>query len=518
MSELWELSASELSRRLEAREVSSEEATGAYLARIDALNGRLRAFTEVLRAEALEAARRADARRKEGARGPLLGVPVSIKESIDCAGKASTLGVASRRAHVAKADGAMVQLLREAGAVILGRTNVPQFLIYHESRNPLFGTCANPWSLAHTPGGSSGGEGAALAAGMSALGVGTDIGGSIRVPAHFSGIAGLKPTPDRWSNRGSNTALLGQEGIRGQIGPMARTSADVALFMAAIDPLRLSALDGRSPPLPWRDPASFELKGMRVGVMREDGWVPTSAAVLRGIERAAAALAARGCEVVEFTPPALDEVIEMYFSALSADGGATMLPGLAGGEVDPVLRALVRMVKLPGPLRRGLAKVLERMGEGRASRLLGTVGERSVADLWRLTHRIRGYRFTLTEALDRARIDLVIGAAHATPALPHGRSKDFAVAGAASMLWNLAHFPAGVVPVTRVRAEETRRAGRRDRFEKIAAEVDARSAGLPVGVQVAARPWQDELVVAGMLAIEAGVSADADFPKTPVSL
>src|SRR5262249_39232971 len=162
--------------------------------RIAEIDGRIRAFTAVFREEALASARRADEERAQGkVRGALHGMPVSVKESLDMAGCASTLGCHARRAQVADRDGGVLRRLRKSGAVVLGRTNVSQLLMYHESRNPLYGQTANPWSLSHTPGGSSGGEAAALAAGMSPLGVGTDIGGSIRVPAHFCGIAGLKP-------------------------------------------------------------------------------------------------------------------------------------------------------------------------------------------------------------------------------------------------------------------------------------------------------------------------------------
>ena len=225
MHDLCRKTAVELCRLLAAGEISSEELTRAHLDRIDRVDARVKAFTMVLRHEALAAARRADEERRRGdARSPLHGLPISVKESLDMAGLASTLGAVSRKTHRAGEDAVVIELLRDAGAVILGRTNVSQLLLYHESRNPLFGQTANPWSLDHTPGGSSGGEGAAIAAGMSPLGVGTDVGGSIRVPAHFSGIAGLKPTLDRWSNGGSNTALRGQEAVRSQVGPMARTA------------------------------------------------------------------------------------------------------------------------------------------------------------------------------------------------------------------------------------------------------------------------------------------------------
>src|SRR5205814_3992006 len=133
---------------------------------------------------------------------------------------------------------AMVAILRERGAILLGRTNLSQTMYFPEARNPLFGETANPWSGAHSPGGSSGGEGAAIASGMSPLGIGTDIGGSIRVPAHFCGVAGIKPTLDRLPMRGIATGIAGQEAVRAMCGPLARTAGDLQFFFGALDPKR----------------------------------------------------------------------------------------------------------------------------------------------------------------------------------------------------------------------------------------------------------------------------------------
>ena len=509
--------AHELSRLLAAREISSEELVRAHLDRIAERDGALRAFTTVLGDEAVAASRRADEERRRGeVRGPLHGLPVSMKESLDLAGHASTLGAASRKGLRAAEDAAIVEMFRRAGAVILGRTNVSQLLLYHESRNPLFGQTANAWSLDHTPGGSSGGEGTAIAAGMSPLGVGTDVGGSIRVPAHFSGIAGLKPTLDRWSNLGSNTSLLGQEGIRSQLGPMARSARDLALAMAAIDPRELSALDGRVPPLPFEDPARVDLAKIRVGVFADDGVVPPSAAVARALREAAEALRSRGAEVVDFTPPGLPDAAYDYLAAMTADGGATALSVIAGEPIDPSLASMKLLTRVPPRVRAAAARVARLAGEPRLARVLESVGERDVAAYWKLIAALRKHRTLIAAAMKRAQIDVILCPPHATPALPHGLSRDFTLAGSPSMLWNLVQFPAGVVPVTRVRASETTRVSPADRLEKQAAKVDAQSAGLPVGVQVVGRPWEEDMVLAAMIGIEEAASTGPEFPRAPV--
>jgi fatty acid amide hydrolase len=516
-SDLCSKSATELSRLLAASEISSEELTKAHLERIDAVDRGIRAFTTVFRYEALAAARRADEERRRGeVRGPLHGLPVTVKESLDMDGFASTLGAPSRRNLRAKEDAGITQMLREAGAVILGRTNVSQLLLYNESRNPIFGQTANPWSPDHAPGGSSGGESAAIAAGMSPLGIGTDIGGSIRVPACSTGIAGLKPSLDRWTNKGSNTALVGQEVIRSQLGPMARSAHDLVLAMRALDPARMSALDPRVPPLPFADPARIAPSSLRVGVFTDDGLVPSSAAVVRAVNEAAAALRSQGATVIDFTPPGMTEIAYDYFAAMSADGGATAARVLAGGAVDPSLQPLLLLARVPPSVRRAAARVAEIAGEHRVARFLAAVGEKSVAEIWAVTARLRSARVAILAAMAEAGIDLVLGPVFATPAIPHGVSKDFTMAGTPAMLWNAVQLPAGVVPVTRVTSAETVRETPKDRLEKRAAEVDAKSCGLPVGVQVVGRPWEEDRVLAGMIAIEDVVSRAPTFPRTPV--
>ena len=517
-SDLCSKSATELSRLLAASEISSEEATKAHLERIDAVDRGVRAFTTVFRYEALAAARKADDERRRGeVRGPLHGLPVTVKESLDMEGFASTLGAPSRRNVRATEDAGITRMLREAGAVILGRTNLSQLMLYNEARNPIFGQTANPWSRDHSPGGSSGGESAAIAAGMSPLGIGTDIGGSIRVPASSTGIAGLKPTLDRWTNKGSNTALLGQEVIRSQLGPMARSAHDLVLAMRALDPVRMSAIDPRVPPVPFADPALHAPSSLRVGVYTDDGVIPTSAAVVRAVNEAAAALRAQGATVISFTPPGTTEVAYDYFAAISADGSVTPSRVLVGGAVDPSLQPLVLLARTPSPVRRAAARLAELAGEHRLARFLGAVGEKSVAELWAITARLRSARAAILAAMAEARIDLVLCPAFVTPAIPHGVSKDFTLAGSPSMLWNAMQFPAGVVPVTRVTAAETTRESPKDRLEKRAAEVDAKSEGLPVGVQVVGRPWEEDRVLAAMIAIEDVVAKAPGFPRTPVN-
>ena len=522
MSELYEKDAVEMSEMLHRGETTSLALVEAHIARAASLDASLNAFVHRFDDEARSAAKEADAARNAGQPcGPLHGVPITIKESMATAGVPCTLGLAKRQSEPQRDDAVVVQMLRRAGAIILGKTNVPQLLLSHESENPIWGATSNPWDLTRAPGGSSGGEGAAIASGMSPWGVGTDIGGSIRVPAAFSGIAGLKPTVDRWSNRGSFTGLVGQEVVRGQCGPMARSARDVRALFYALNPGEMAALDPAVVPTHATSAPPLPLDGLTVGVFADDGFISPAASVARGVHEAAEHLRAAGCQVVTFTPPHAHDIIETYYAALSSDGGLTGKAAIAGEVLTPQLGELMRTVLMPEVIRNLAAKIMHYRGEARVAKVLRQIGPKSVATYWELTHRRAALRLSVMDAWRAAGIDAVICPPHATPAVGHRQSGDFTAAGCYSMRFNFLNLPAGVVPVTRVRADETTRPapeGRKaDRVDRKAALVEAGTEGLPVGVQVAARPYREDVVLALMEAIEAGARSSSEFPKTPVS-
>ncbi len=511
--DILRLSLTELADAIGAGTLSSTEVTTAFLARIEQVQPRYRPFALVMQQEALQSAHDADARRQRGERRSALdGVPISVKESLDVRGTAATLGLPSRLQHRADSDAVIVSVLRDAGAVFLGKTNVSQALLYVEARNPIYGETTNPHDARRTPGGSSGGEGAAIASGASPAGIGTDIGGSIRVPAHFSGVCGLKPTNDRWSNLGSQGAMPGQEGVRGQTGPMGRTVADLALLMAVASSEQQSLLDPRVPPLPLLPHTAIDISRLRIGFFLDDGIVRPSAAVQRAVLRAASVLRAAGATVEVYSPILVEEAIFTYLALLSADGGRTLQGKLDGADVDAALSVLWNMLKVPDAARTLAGHAAMRLGERHMGQLMLALGEKRVDGLWLLVKKAREIAAQVHEHWRQQRLDAVICPPHATPALPLGASRDFTLGGALSMRFNLLNFPAGVVPVTSVHRDEEARPSPHGRLEKVAARVDVDSAGLPVGVQVVARPWREDVVLAVMAAIEAGVHQDEGRP------
>lgn len=512
-----ERSATAMVAALAEGEITSVALVEALQARADRVEPAIHGFTAQYRETALRAAAAADAAREAGEDlGPLHGLPVTVKENLALEGTPATMGIRPRRARIAETTAPIVRGLLDAGAIVLGKTNVPQLLLAMESDNPVFGTTCNPWDLERVPGGSSGGEAALIAAGASPAGVGTDIGGSIRNPAAYCGIAGLKPTWSRWSVQGSAGGQPGQEAVRAQSGPMARTVGDLVLLCQALSPERQHRLDPTVPPLPLADPGTVDLTGITVGWYEDDGILTPAASVRRAVREAVAHLEDAGARVVPYVPPRAWEMFDTYFGLMSADGFATAHAQLDGDPPTQQLATLFRLQRLPRAARGAIAAVLDTLGERRVARLLRNAGEKSVTRFWELVARRDALKRAEAEAWRAAGIDLLVGPPTCTPAPRHRRTHDWSIGAWHCMRYNLLDLPAGVLPVTRVREDETARLILEDRLDRRAAEFEEGSTGLPVAAQVIGRPWEEHLVLAAMSAIEAGVRSRPDAPVTPV--
>jgi fatty acid amide hydrolase len=409
---------------------------------------------------------------------------------------------------VATANERHVAALRTAGAIIVGKTNVSQLLLFFESDNPLHGMTRNPWDPERTPGGSSGGEAAIIAAGGSPLGLGTDIGGSVRNPAAFCGIASLKPTAGRMPDLGRSSVPIGQQAITSQIGVLARRVADVALGIRIA-----SGGDQPFEPVPaLRDPGAVDLAGLRVGWFADDGVFPPTPAARRAVHEAVEALARRGARVVGWQPPEPELVEALFFGILAGDrfdGGRRVL---GNSPRDPRIKLLEDSLNKPRALV-NLALIATR--RERTRRIVRHLGPYDTASYWRRVEQLLDYRERALAAL--ADLDVVVSPAAGLPALRHGASSDVSDMGIYTALYNVLGWPAGVVPWTRVRAgEESDRPASKDPCFIAARETERGAAGLPIGVQVAARPWRDHVVLAVMEALEAAAIAGADRPVTPV--
>ncbi|HLJ80865.1 MAG TPA: amidase [Ktedonobacterales bacterium] len=512
---LTQLSATELAARIARGDVSSVDAVEAHIARIEQVNPALNAVVVTRYDEARAEARQADERRARGEPlPPLHGVPITIKECLDLAGYPSTYGLQSRATIPVERDDPYVARMRQAGAIILGKTNVAQVLLYIESDNPVYGRTNNPWNVGRTPGGSSGGQAAIIAAGGSPLGLATDIGGSIRVPATFCGVAGLKPTAGRTPDPGRFSMPIGERAIVSQVGLLAREVDDVALGLEIING---SANPPVEPPMPLGDPATVDVSGLRVAYYADDGTLAGAPAVRRAVVEAAGILAGQGARVTEWRPPDVPQAMDIFFGVLSADGGRGAKDAMRGSKKDPRIAQLVFLAGQSRLTLSALAGLLRLAGQRSSAAMLRSFGHADTLHYWRLIEAQMAYQERFARALDTddgGPFDVIICPACALPAFPHGASKDLVVAGGYAVLYNVLGYPTGVVPFTRVRpGEESTRKRSADAMLKAARAAEQGSAGLPIGVQVVARPWREHVALAAMRTIQQAARLHEDYPN-----
>lgn len=457
-------SATRIASEIRNKSISPVEVACIHLERIERLNPRLNAFVDWQPDRVLRQAHIAEKAVMRGDElGPLHGVPLSIKASIDVVGHRCEAGTRLRAGHVAAQDAPLVARLRAAGAVILGVTNCPELLMAWETDNLLYGRTNNPWDLTRTAGGSSGGESAAIAAGLSCGGVGSDGGGSIREPAHFTGICGLKPTPGRIPSTGHFPKSGGPFALLGVVGPMARTVADLnLLFEAMAGP---DDGDPFSAPVSLRAVSQGELRATSIGFFEDDGRTPVTPETRLAVVQAANLLSERGLRVDRFRPDGLEEARQLWWKFFGTAGGMILGPMTRGreSELSPILREFSSWTGAE-PAHTGdslLATWLSR--DDVRERILLQMREHPV----------------------------LLCPTAAIPAFRHGerewqlegKTVKYLDAWSYCEWFNLLGFPAAVIPMGRS------------------------PEGLPIGVQIVGRPWEEELVLAVASLLEEGRGA-----------
>lgn len=450
------------------RKISPVELVDAHLRQIENVNPKLNAFVIVLAEEARAAAKKAEAalmRREAG--GLLHGVPVTVKDSFDMAALPTYCGSRFRLDHRAAEDSTAARRFREHGAIILGKTNCPEFLANYETDNHITGRTNNPWNTVLTAGGSSGGESAAIASYCSAGGIGSDGGGSVRIPAAFCGIAGLKPTPGRVSAAGHYPEIAHPGGLLGVAGPMARTAADVKLLFAA-----LSGHDDQDPfsaPVPLR---LMLTQGLRVGVWPQFYDVPVDPEVRAVVERAAALLDDLRIPAEPFVPQGLERAASIWWFFFG---------------------------KVPAPFTRATVDGREHDAHWTGLELFNMVkddpeptGAEIVTNLV-IRDKIRAHLLRQME-----HTPVLLMPVCGTVAWPH-RQREFKTEGRPIGLleamspvtpWNLLGMPAMVIPF------------------------GMHSSGVPIGIQLVGRPWEEELLLELAVELE---QARGPFPGPQIT-
>ena len=417
--------------------VSSAEVVEACLARIEEVNGQLNAVFQIQHDAARGRAAEADRALEAGeVWGPLHGVPMTIKDSLDTAGVISTGGTQGRASFVPEQDATVVARLKAAGAILLGKTNTPEFTLSFETDNLVYGMTHNPWNLSHSPGGSSGGAAALIAAGGTPFDIGSDYGGSIRLPAHFCGIAGLKPSAGRVPRTGHIYPFGGIQDSFQQIGPLARSVEDLSLLLEIIH-----GPDGIDPglaPLVWGDPDAVDLSSLRVSFHTDNGIATPTPETQETVRAAAAALAGVVADVTEARPAPVVQAMDLFALYLWDAGAAVQRLARAAGTTE--------MSIATPPVEALDAATLDALVDG-----------------W------YGFRSGMHRFM--ADYDAIVCPVNAAPAPPHGPEMDDLTRFSYTFTYNLTGWPGAVV-----------RAGTSpDR--------------LPIGVQIVTRPGREDVAL-----------------------
>ncbi|KAI0258706.1 amidase signature domain-containing protein [Gloeopeniophorella convolvens] len=501
----------------------------AYLARAVQAQEATNCLTEVFFEQAREEARKLDAEFAETGklRGVLHGVPVSVKDQFNVAGFDSTIGYTQWANKPAESDSIIITTLRAAGAIPIAKTNIPQTLLAFESSNPLWGRTLNPWSAAHTAGGSSGGEGALLATDGAALGVGSDVGGSIRIPSGYCGLYALKPGQARVSYEGTSGPNPGFEAVRAVAGPMGRSVADVECLARVLIGERGSGLGYFPAPVPYRDVTLPEK--LRFGYYLNDNVVKGSPACHRAVLETVEALRKAGHDCVEVESPDSARAAQLFSGITSADGYDKLLSHLGPDKRESALFLVTLGPRLPDFVRVSAQWLIRTfIGDNTFASLLAHSYRKTVREYYDYVANKIAFeqetRTSLWGAHDLT-LDAVLAPIQAVPAIPHGGCDRLVPLAASTLLYNVVDSPVGVVPVTRVDAardalsDEWRDAP--GNGSKILEGIlygtqglyDVKAMhGLPVGVQIVGRPWDEEKILAIMHVIDRALGSHAFGP------
>ncbi|NWV19343.1 FAAH1 hydrolase, partial [Origma solitaria] len=503
----------ELTGRLREGSLSPRTVLYTYLEKVSALE--VTQQTNCLRHFIPECEEQLQEIQRHKEKGLLYGVPVSIKDHIGHKGQLATCGLVQCLGTVMEEDSVLVKVLKRQGAIPFAMTNVPQSLFSYDCSNPIFGRTLNPLNHQKSPGGSSGGEGALIAGGGSILGIGSDLGGSIRLPSSFCGLCGLKPTAERlrWclSHLSAHCGcLLLSHPVPCALGPMARDVDSLALCMKALLCPEMFQLDPSVPPIPFNEEVYSSSTPLRVGYFDTDGYFPLPPCMRRAVKETRHALQAAGHQLVPFSPPRVPYVmIELFLKSFFADGGRAWLDVFKGDLVDPGLKTQVNSCKLPRLVKKLLGLLLKPLQFLLVLKLKDvtvTSTCRSVKEMWNHHHQIQVYRAEFITRWKELQLDVVLCPVLG-PAFTVGFPGKLLNAISSTMLYNVLNFPAGVVPVSTVtKADEEElklyQGCCGDPWDQRLKQAVSGAVGMPVAVQCVALPWQEELCLRFMKEVE----------------
>ncbi|KAI0393895.1 amidase [Xylariaceae sp. FL0594] len=466
--DITESRALDLLPKLASGELKSETVTRAFCKRASAAHQLVNCLSATCFDRAIETAKALDARLAQGGKsvGPLHGLPVSLKDNFNLKGLDSTVGFTSHVGDPAGDDAELAKLLAEAGAVFYVKTNVPTAMMIAESVNNVFGRTVNPLNRKLTSGGSSGGESALLAFKGSPLGVGTDIGGSLRIPAACTGIFTLRPSFGRFPTNGCRSGLPGQEAVNSVNGPMTRDLGDLLFYSKTVVDAEPWHRDPRCLPIPWRTVALPQK--LKIGVLWHDGVVSPTPPVARALRHAVEKLKPAGHEVVEWSPADQVEGLKLLGRMFLADGG------------------------------KAVKKELERTGEPLRPELegFGSAQELGAFEYWALHLERQAFQKKYLDRWNEAGIDALLCPVTPYSSVENGKFRHVGYTG----VFNVLDYSAMSFPVPGLKADQAKDVAQGETYQPLSeldkvvqGEYNAQSVhGMPVSLQLVARKLEEE--------------------------
>ncbi len=495
------LSAKSIVEKIKSKEISSREATEYFIDKIEEVNPAINAVVVKRYEAALKEADQADKQIVNGeTNGRLHGLPFTIKECFDLTGTPSTLGLERRKNDFPKTTDPYISKLQSEGGIVIGKTNVPQILMCYESENPVYGVTKNPHNPAHVCGGSSGGEGAIIAAGGSPLGIGSDIGGSLRSPAVFCGIKSIKPTMWRTVDHTRFLDYIPEIAINSVTGVMGNYVEDLDMMLQIMNE---QAMTGRNEVRPLGNMNEVDVTKLKVGYFISDGLFEPMPAVKRTLMEAVEKLKSNGVNVFEWTPPNLTKAEELFFKILSADDAYLFKEPLGKEKPIPQIEGLIKLSNASPLTRNLLSGVASTLGQKGMKRFIKYFGGKGEEFRKQTENELEEFRRNFLAQMKTAEIDAILSPPCALPAYLHRTSDKVGLGGMYMAMYNVLGFPAGVVTTSKVKPEEAvPRKKTLDIAVRTAAKIEASSSGLPLAIQIAAKPWQEHIVFALMQCVQ----------------
>ncbi|KAK0400098.1 hypothetical protein QR680_003355 [Steinernema hermaphroditum] len=425
---------------------------------------------------------------------PMFGFPISIKENIYVKGYDATKGYAQEVEVPSKEDSPIITQLKNLGAIPFVLTNIPLSMLSYTCVNPVYGTTSSPHDKKRTAGGSSGGESAIIGANGSLMGIGGDVGGSIRIPCHFTGIAGLKPSHMRLSELGMEGSIPGRPMICASAGPMAQSIRSAAHYLKCIwSDDWISRVDPYVPPVLWKDEEYSSTRKLKIGYYIDDGWFTPTPALQRAVLESKDILEKAGHTLVPFEPPNVTRAFQLFIGAVCVDGGAYLINKIDSDLPVPGYNAMLFMYRMPIFVQRLLAAILDHIYPRMAKALRAM--PKTTTDLRQIYSEIKKYRKTFNDKMKEDGIDALICPVQVFPTVEHHVPMTIFATVSYTGLFNLLDYAAGTVSVTQVTEIDEANLAEypsSDPWYTKVKEATKGSIGLPVGVQVVCQPYQEE--------------------------